>query len=255
MNFENEITHASVFTGIGGFDLAAKWMGWRNVFMIEKNKFCIKVLNKNFPEADKFFKIEEFHGQEYIHSIDVLSGGDPCQPHSTFGKRRGASDPRYLWPQMRRVYNEVKPRIIINENVPGSINNGILDQKISDLEADGYTCWPPLVIPAGAAGALHIRYRVFLVAHSNAWRCKKCNSSDIAKEKEKRNAQNNAIGITEFWADARYADKSSILRMTHGIPRQLYRNQRIAALGNAVSPIVVYPIYQFIESLLKSSIS
>lgn len=113
------IRHGSLFSGIGGFDLAATWMGWRNVFHCEKDKFCNRVLQYYWPEADGYPDIKKFDGEGYRGDIDIISGGFPCQPFSVSGKRRGKTDDRYLFPQALRVITEIRPRWIVLENVAG----------------------------------------------------------------------------------------------------------------------------------------
>src|SRR5688572_3315658 len=98
--------HASIFTGIGGFDLAAQWMGWTNVFQCEKDEWCNKVLTKNFPGVKKYRDIKDFNAKPYYGSVDVISGGFPCQPFSTAGKRKGEEDDRFLWEEMLRIIRE-----------------------------------------------------------------------------------------------------------------------------------------------------
>jgi hypothetical protein len=102
-------THASLCTGIMGFDLAAFWMGWTNKFMVEKDPFCQKLMNKRFPEVEKYLDLFDFDGSKYRGAIDVLSAGFPCQPFSIAGDRGGSTDDRHLWPQVSRVISEVCP--------------------------------------------------------------------------------------------------------------------------------------------------
>jgi len=111
--------HGSLFSGIGGFDLAALWMNWENVFQVEISDFCNKVLEHHFPDTTRFRDIKKFKGGKYRGTIDVLSGGFPCQPFSTAGKRRGKDDDRFLWPEALRIIGEIKPRWIVLENVAG----------------------------------------------------------------------------------------------------------------------------------------
>ena len=155
--------HGSLFSGIGGFDLAAQWAGWDNIFQVEIDPFCRKVLKKNFPNVAKYEDIKEFDGKKYANTIDIISGGFPCQPFSVAGKQRGKKDDRYLWPEMLRVISEIRPTWIICENVAGIINMG-LDQVLSDLENTGYTC-QSFIIPACAKNAPHRRDRVWIVAN------------------------------------------------------------------------------------------
>ncbi|HEY0772122.1 MAG TPA: DNA (cytosine-5-)-methyltransferase, partial [Sphingobacteriaceae bacterium] len=161
--------HGSLFSGIGGFDLAAQWMGWENVFHCEINPFCNKVLNHYWPNAISYNDIKTTDFTIHRGGIDVLSGGFPCQPYSLAGKRKGKEDERHLWPEMLRAVREIKPRWIIGENVYGLINwSGglVFDEVQADLEAEGYEVFP-YVLPACGKNAPHIRDRVFFVAYSN----------------------------------------------------------------------------------------
>lgn len=159
------IKHASLFTGIGGFDLAAQWTGWENVFQVEKDEWCRKVLAKNFPKAKRYADIKEFDGKPYRGTVDIISGGFPCQPFSVAGKQKGKGDDRYLWEEMLRVVGEVKPPVVVGENVTGIIGMA-LDTVLSDLEAQGYTT-ETFVIPACGKNAWHRRERVWIVAYAN----------------------------------------------------------------------------------------
>lgn len=159
------IRHGSLFSGIGGFDLAAQWMGWENVFQVEKDKHCLQRLEKLFKYVKRFEDVKSFSGVPFRHLIDILTGGDPCQPHSVAGLGKGTSDDRFLWPEMFRIAQELNVPWIVNENVSGSIANGVLDLKINDLESIGYAC-QPYCIPAESVGALHQRERVWLVAYN-----------------------------------------------------------------------------------------
>lgn len=164
--------HGSLFSGIGGFDLAAQWMGWRNVFQVENDKFCQRVLSKNFPNTDKHLDIKQFDGTNYQGQIDILTGGFPCQPFSTAGKRKGDQDDRHLWPEMLRVVREIQPTYIVGENVHGLFNQakgGVFEQICTDLEAEGYEV-QSTVLPAVAVGAPHRRDRVWIVAYAASFR-------------------------------------------------------------------------------------
>jgi DNA (cytosine-5)-methyltransferase 1 len=163
------MTHGSLFSGIGGFDLAAEWMGWENKFHCEWNPFGQKVLKYYWPEAESFNDITKTDFTKYANTIDILTGGFPCQPYSLAGKRKGKDDDRHLWPEMLRCIGEVKPRWVIGENVFGLVNwNGglVFHEVQSDLEAQGYQVWP-YVLAAASVGAPHRRDRVWFVAHNN----------------------------------------------------------------------------------------
>jgi len=153
-----------LFSGIGGFSLAASWTNQiKTVAFCEIDPFCQKVLKKHWPDVPIFDDITRLRGDD-IGTADIITGGFPCQPFSCAGKRRGKEDDRYLWPEMLRVVHEAKPRWVIGENVAGFINMG-LDDCISDLENQGYEV-QAFVIPACAVNAPHRRDRVWIVGHS-----------------------------------------------------------------------------------------
>lgn len=158
--------HGSLFSGGGGFDLAAEYIGWQNVFHCERDKFCQTILQHYWPDTALFTDIKEFDAKPYQGMIDIITGGFPCQPFSSAGKRRGTGDDRYLWPDMLRIIKQVRPRWFVGENVFGLVNwNGgmVLQQVQSDLEDEGYQVWP-YVLPASGLNAPHQRYRVYIVA-------------------------------------------------------------------------------------------
>jgi site-specific DNA-cytosine methylase len=241
------MNHASLCTGVGGFELAADWIGWTNAFHCEIDKYNRKVLKNHWPQAISYEDVTTTNFTIHRDTIDILTFGEPCQPHSQAGLRKGEADTRFLWPHCRRAYNEIMPAFILNENVPGSITNGVLDKKISELESDGYTCWPPLVIPAGAGEALHKRNRVWLVAYSMRSGWQQQHTTEIAREEKKRNVWNSAECADAHGHESRTPDKSAILRMADGLPSKSHRNRRIKAMGNAVDPRIVYQIFKAIE--------
>ncbi len=158
--------HGSLFSGIGGFDLAAEWMGWENVFHCEWMEFPRKVLDYHFPNADSHIDICKTDFRKYANTIDVISGGFPCQPFSLAGKRKGTDDERYLWGEMLRAIQEIKPRFVIAENVFGitNIDGGLVFQQVClDLENEGYEV-QPFIIPACAKNAPHRRDRCWFIA-------------------------------------------------------------------------------------------
>ena len=161
----NERTHLDLFSGIGGFALAAQWAGFRTVAFCERELFCQFVLKKHWPEVPIHDDICKLDGAQY-RGVDLLTGGFPCQPVSYSGKRKGKEDDRWLWPEMLGVISESKPRWVISENVDGLDGLG-LDDCISDLEALGYEVAPPLEIPAGALNAAQQRNRFWILANSN----------------------------------------------------------------------------------------
>ena len=161
--------HGSLFSGIGGFDLAAEWMGWENVFHCEQNEFCSRVLKYHFPRSISYGDIKQTDFSVHRGEIDIISGGFPCQPYSGAGKRLGKEDDRHLWPEMLRAVREIAPRFVVGENVRGLLNwNGgvVLDEIYADLEAEGYEVGT-FVLPAVGVNAPHKRERVWIIAHAN----------------------------------------------------------------------------------------
>lgn len=176
--------HLSLFSGIGGFDLAAEWMGWVNVAQVEKDPFCLKVLEKNFPNTKRYHDIKEFDGTDYAGRVDIITGGFPCQPFSQAGARRGTGDDRHLWPEMLRVISTIKPTWVIAENVRGllSIEQGmVFEQVCLDLENIGYEV-QPVIIPAVAVNAPHRRDRVWFIGYSHKNQLNRSKSRGVAEE-------------------------------------------------------------------------
>lgn len=165
----DRLIHASLFSGIGGFDLAAEWMNWINAFHCEWNEFGQKVLKYYWPNAISYGDITKTDFSIWRGRIDILTGGFPCQPYSLAGQRKGKDDERHLWPEMLRAIREIAPRYIVGENVYGLTNwNGglVFNEVQTDLESEGYEV-QPVILPACAVGAPHRRERVWFVAYSD----------------------------------------------------------------------------------------
>jgi DNA (cytosine-5)-methyltransferase 1 len=165
----NKLKLLDLFSGIGGFSLGLESTGYfQTIAFVEKDKFCRKVLQKNFNNIPIEEDIRNVRGSNY--AADVITGGFPCQPFSVAGKRKGTADDRYLWDETIRVITECKARWFIGENVEGliNINNGmVLRQVQTDLEEQGFQV-QCIVIPASGIGAWHQRKRIWIVAYSDS---------------------------------------------------------------------------------------
>lgn len=155
-------THLDLFSGIGGFALACRWAGVETVGFAEIDDYASKVLAKNFPGVTNYGDIRNV--PDGLPAW-LITGGFPCQPFSVAGKQRGASDDRWLWPEMAGVIDRIRPSWVLAENVPGIIRME-LDTVLSDLERLDYTAWP-VVIPAVGVDALHRRERVWIVGNTS----------------------------------------------------------------------------------------
>jgi len=180
------MTHGSLFSGIGGFDLAAEWAGWDNVFHCECDQFAQKVLKHHFPNSKLYNDIRTFDATDYFGRIDIITGGFPCQPFSAAGNRKGTEDERHLWPEMLRIIREVSPKYVVGENVRGLVNwSGglVFEQVCADLEAEGYEVLP-LLLPAVGVNAPHRRDRIWFIAYTDGVRNTPPPTSGEIKTKE-----------------------------------------------------------------------
>lgn len=268
-----------LFSGIGGFSLAASWVGIKTIQFVDNNAYCQKILTKNFPGVPIHEDIKTFKGQK--GSADILSGGFPCQSFSVAGKRRGKEDDRYLWPEMFRIIKEVRPTWVLAENVAGIVSME-LDNVLFDLESEGYST-QAFIIPACAVDAPHKRDRVWIVAYSGregiyqrrpiANACKKDEKRRMVKngisrrkgkkgeivtnaESERRDGRPDTETERMLqWrheierccpADTNWSSESGVDRVAYGIPRRV---DRLKGLGNAIIPQVAYQIFKMIKEI------
>lgn len=246
------MNHASLFSGIGGFDIAAAWCGWKNIFHCENDSFCRRTLQHHFPESESYGDIRSLTGGRWGGSVDVLSGGFPCQPFSVAGRRGGEEDNRFLWPEMLRVIREVSPAWVVAENVPGiiTINGGLVFEGVcSDMEGLGYEVSQPFCIPACSLDAEHRRDRIWFVAHNPRIRVERIGEAwnSIARKMDPE-----TLSVRD--RDGQWKVEPDLLREIHGIPEGLdgislpeWRKQSIKAYGNAIVPQIAYVIFQSIQ--------
>ena len=312
---EKVMTHASIFSGIGGAELAASWMGWQNLFHCEIREFPRKVLEYWYPNSISYDDIKKTDFNKWRGQVDVLTGGFPCQPFSVAGNRLGAKDDRYLWVEMLRAIRQIQPSWVVGENVAGIISmvqpgeevevgrkDNLFEENYvyrkeqeytlsvicKDIESAGYAV-QPFIVPACAVGAPHRRDRVWIVAHTDSNRqrngkneqifeqkCKR--TTDIGKmcddesspdphsaelKRERQTGQDktkpdghNSEGIQAFWQD--FPTQPPVCSRDDGLPFDVadltipfpkWRQEAVAALGNAWVPQVAYMIFNAIEQI------
>ena len=284
------MTHLSLFTGIGGIDLAAEAAGFTTVCQCEWADYPAAVLQKHWPDVPRFKDIqsltkEAFYEKTGQKELTLLSGGFPCQPFSSIGPRKGFADTRYLWPEMCRVINELRPRFVLGENVANFINMG-LHKTLFDLEQAGYAVWT-FVLPACAVGAWHERKRTFIIGVdvSNSPCVRHGKQDEHRKDKHIANGcvpqeelqwdilGGGIVGSNLFSGERNRPVpplQPGVGGMADGLPTQMDgrflwcieppdipricpdvkdRAKRLKCLGNAVVPAQIYPILKYIADM------
>jgi DNA (cytosine-5)-methyltransferase 1 len=235
----------SLFAGIGGFDLAARWAGIETVWQVEYDEFCQKVLAKHFPKAKRYGDINEINFKE-LEPVDIISGGFPCQPFSCAGKRKGKTDDRYLWPKMLEAIRTIRPAWVLGENVPGIINME-LDSLLSDLENIGYTTIT-FDIPACALGLQNMERHVWVISTTNGKR-----QQGVVQDKvqgflsKSRKLQGTDKGIF----GGRDVSQTKFCRVGERVSGRMdgYQRYQIKSLGNAIVPQIAYLFFEVIREL------
>ncbi len=240
--------HLDLFSGIGGFALAARWSGFETVAFCEIDQYCQKVLAKHWPQVPIYADIKTLTRQglekDGISQPDIITGGFPCQPFSVAGKQRAQDDGRHLWPEMLRIISELHPAWVIGENVPGIISLA-LDDCLADLESQDYET-ETFVLPACAVNAPHRRDRVWILANSNGERVEANRRSSQTKKAERPSFKANQCSLSGRPTNREWESEPSMARVVHGIPNRV---DRIKGLGNAVVPQLVHKLFEIIKQV------
>lgn len=234
-----------MFSGIGGFDLAAEWMGWENMFHCEWNEFGQKVLKHYWPNAASYGDITKTDFTIWRGKIDILTGGFPCQDFSNAGEQLGADGERYLFPEMFRAIREIQPGWVVAENVYALTSpkfSRVFEQICSSLETEGYKV-QPFIIPASSVGAEHERNRVWIVAYSERIRLSR--QGPLLGR-----LQPTKIGDRETNRFINFIQRNAmpfVCSSHDGLSRRL-AEQALHGAGNAIVPQVAYQIFKAIEA-------
>ena len=254
------MTHGSLFSGIGGFELGFQWTGIQTVWQVEIDEYAQKVLKLRFPESKIYSDIKTV-GAHNLEKVEIISGGFPCQDISVAGKRAGITGKRSgLWSEMFRVCSELRPRFIVIENVANLVRLG-LDRVLADLTSIGYDAeWQ--IISARDVGAHHLRKRIWIIAYPE----RDGNDRSMEECRVSLCRQNNeGIGssyweqfelVTESISPSKWRDEGNgintrplLIRNNDGVPNRL---DRLKCLGNAVVPQIPYLIGKLLLTKFKS---
>lgn len=260
-------THLSLFSGIGGLDLAGEMAGFKTVGQVEWADYPTKVLEKHWPDVPRWRDIrtltkESFYEKTGLRTVDIVSGGFPCQPFSVAGKQKGKEDSRYLWPEMLRIIRELTPTWVLGENVPGilRIAGGTV---VQDLEREGYDV-AVFNFEAAAVGAPQRRARVFFVANREEPRGGGLSVRSRRPQQKEADANrcSETLGNTEGWREqinfsgrkttrgfsrsGWWAVEPDVGRVANGVPNRM---DRLNCLGNAVVPQQGYPLFAAIAAI------
>lgn len=246
----------SLFSGLGGIDLACEWAQIKTAAFCERDVFCQKVLQKHWPDTPIYGDVhgltKERLERDGIGKIDIIHGGFPCQPWSEAAgdKAKGKDDDRHLWPEMFRLIREIRPAWVLGENVANFARMG-LDDALADLESIGYTT-QSFIIPACAVEAPHERKRTFIVAHANRERDNfpeeyRIDGDGAPQMQQREHAQcQSPYEIKAYVTRSAWRNEPGMARMADGVSNRV---ERCRALGNAVVPQQIYPIIAAIKQI------
>ena len=284
--------HVGLFEGVGGFGLAAKWNGIETIATCDINEFGNTVTAYHLQEAYKHRDVRTLtkeilddrlisrHGPDW-QSRTILTAGFPCQPFSVAGRRAGADDDRYLWPETLRIIAEVRPSWVIGENVAGILSmvqsvsvvemasgtdafrevydtytersEFVAERICQDLEDIGYSVIP-FVVPACAVGAPHNRDRIWFVAHSDSVRGGELFDTGAAARSQERDELFTSSFAIPNWIN--FPTVAPLCDRDDGLPLELagisfptWRRESIRAMGNAVVPQIPLLIIKYIKEI------
>ena len=254
-------THLSLFSGIGGLDLAAEWAGFTTVGQCEWAEYQTKVLEKHWPDVPRWRDVHDLSATDFtrrtgLTTVDVVSGGFPCQPHSISGKRGASGDERDLWPEYRRIIREIRPKWVVAENVPGLLSSEdgrFFGNVLRDLAESGYhVSWDSL--PAHGIGATFWGERVAIVAASDSFRWNRMDKKQAGQpmllDPESAKAawpeQSHLQFHMEWQKPVRSGEPP---RNDDGLSEGV---ERLKCIGNAVVPQQFYPIFLAIHEILQT---
>ena len=238
-----ELTHGSLFSGIGGFDRGFERAGFTTIWQVERDPFCLEVLERHYPNVRRIRDIADAASAD-LETPAVLTGGFPCQPVSLAGQRRAQADARWLWPPMRSLVAKLRPSFVVIENVPGLLSAGY-DEVCDDLESEAYTIGT-LIIPACAVGCPHLRNRLWILAYTESVRVAERRTAQCGSET--RQPMLEGLVPSGDWQPI--ADQFS--RMDDGLSQRVHRGkERGKALGNAVVPQIAEAIAWMIRRTIE----
>lgn len=253
---KHSLTHLSLFSGIGGMEIAAEAAGFFTVGQCEISDYPTKVLEKHWPDVQRWRDIRDLSRSNFIartgcETVTVLSGGFPCQPHSVAGKRMASCDDRDLWPEMRRVISEIRPKWVVAENVPGILSSEhgrFFANILRDFAKMGFDVgW--CTTSAAAVGAVHRRERVAIIAHDSSKRMegriekKVCGEHQLSRIKMLRSVEEIGKRCAIF--------EPKLCRNFDGIRNGV---DRIKCVGNSVMPLQFYIVFEAIADIERSKV-